>query len=200
MSVDGELSMGEPTPVKKQDEQSDDVELSLSESELDEVLAKREFDTAVKGFDLQAWIEGVRSARAMVRLYARPDLDEQVQALAADMFEAMNSGDKATQRKCEAKIVALKKQYFAASIDVVLEERSRDWQARKTAELKQAGVAGDRELTLALVAEQIVEPAGSFTGEDLAGLAEVIPRQINGLVEAWGKLSGVTDVKGLPTF
>ena len=200
MSVDDELSMGEATPVKKQDEQSDDVELSLSESELDEVLAKREFDTAVKDFDLRAWIEGVRSARATVRLYSRPDLDEQVQALAADMFEAMNSGDKATQRKCEAKIVALKKKYFAASIDVVLEERSRDWQARKTAELKQAGITSERELTLALVAEQIVEPEGAFTGEDLASLAEVIPRQINGLVEAWGKLSGVTDVKGLPTF
>lgn len=199
MSVDDELSMGEATPVKR-DESAEDVELSLSESELDEVLAKREFDTAVKGFDLQAWIEGVRSARATVRLYSRPDLDQQVQALAAELFEAMNTADKVAQRRLEAKILAVKKKYFAASIDVVLEERSRDWQARKTAELKQAGVAGDRELTLALVAEQIVEPEGAFTGEDLAGLAEVIPRQINGLVEAWGKLSGVTDVKGLPTF
>lgn len=200
MSVDDELSMGEPTPVKKQDEQSDDVELSLSESELDEVLARREFDAASKGFDLKAWIQGVRGARAMIRLYARPDLDQQIQAASAEMFEAMQTGDKLRQRALERKIVDVKKQYFSESIDIVLEERSKEWQARKTAELKQAGVEGNKALTLGLVASQIVEPADAFTGSDLLELAEVIPAQINELVEAWGRLSGQSDSKGLPTF
>lgn len=200
MSVDDELSMGEATPVKKQDEQSDDVELSLSESELDEVLARREFDAASKGFDLKAWIQGVRGARAMIRLYARPDLDQQIQAASAEMFEAMQTGDKLRQRALERKIVDVKKQYFSESIDIVLEERSKEWQARKTAELKQAGVEGNKALTLGLVASQIVEPADAFTGSDLLELAEVIPAQINELVEAWGRLSGQSDSKGLPTF
>ena len=136
----------------------------------------------------------------MIRLYARPDLDQQIQAASAEMFEAMQTGDKLRQRALERKIVDVKKQYFSESIDIVLEERSKEWQARKTAELKQAGVEGNKALTLGLVASQIVEPADAFTGSDLLELAEVIPAQINELVEAWGRLSGQSDSKGLPTF
>lgn len=201
MSIEDELSMGDASPEKAKDEaRDDDLELSLSEAELDEVLARREFDAASKGFDLKAWIQGVRGARAMIRLYARPDLDQQIQAASAEMFEAMQTGDKLRQRALERKIVDVKKQYFSESIDIVLEERSKEWQARKTAELKQAGVEGNKALTLGLVASQIVEPADAFTGSDLLELAEVIPAQINELVEAWGRLSGQSDSKGLPTF
>lgn len=199
MSADDELSMGEAAPVAKPDEVAD-VELSLSEAELDEVVAKRDLDRAAADFDLKAWIEGVRSARTTVRLYSRPDLDERIQVIGAQIVEAMNLGERHRIPALKDKSKALMREFVASSLDIVLEERSREWQARKTAELKAAGVQGERAITLGLVAAQIVDPEGAFTGEDLAGLAEVIPSQVNHLVASWGKLSGQSDGKGLPTF
>lgn len=198
MSVEDELSMGEATPVKRQDEAVEDAELSLSEVAVDEVLAKRDADRAIKGFDLRAWIDGVRSARTLVRLYARPDLDEQIQAVGTQILEAMHLGDKARIAELKERELELKREFLSASLDIVLEERSKEWQARKMVELKEAGVTDSKLLTLSVMAAQIVEPEGGFTGEDLLALTEVIPKQVNTLVEAWGRLSG--ESKGFPTF
>ena len=199
MSVEDELSMGEATPVKKQDDAVEDAELSLSEVAVDEVLAKRDADRAIKGFDLRAWIDGVRSARTTVRLYSRPDLDVHIQRTVAELDEARQLGVMSLVKERQRKLVELKREYFAHSLDVVLEERSKEWQARQTRRFQDAGVTGSRALTLHLVASQIVEPAGEFTGEDLVELSEIIPSQVRGLVDAWGQISGVP-AKDLPVF
>lgn len=199
MSVEDEVSMGDPAPAKKPDEPHDKPELSLSEEELDQKRAREEFAEATKNFDLKAWIEGVRSARTTVRIYARADLDVHIQRVAAELAEAQQLGLVSLVKERQRKLKALRQQYFAASLDIVLEERSKEWQARKMRELQDAGVTDQKALTLGIVAAQIVDPEGAFTGDDLLELAEVIPSQVRRLVDAWGQISGVSQ-DALPVF
>lgn len=155
---------------------------------------------AVKKFDLKGFIQGVRPGRVSYRLYSRTDLDEEISRLRAEAMEVLTSGQNYRAQALNRKLKEAQEAYFAQSIDLVLEERSRDWTVRTTAELKQAGVSG-HDITLGLVAGQIVEPAG-VTGEDLRELAEKIPGQINGLVKAWGELQRLSEeqAKSLPVF
>ena len=137
MSVEDELSMGEASPVEQVDEAPEQVEQSITES------GQEPLDPA--GFDFKAFVEGTRTARVSHRLYSRADLDVEIAAAANDLHEALSLGVRGLIVEREKRVQALKKQYFASGMDVVLEEKSKDWQARETKRLKDAGVTGEHE-------------------------------------------------------
>lgn len=179
MGLEDEVSLGEPSEASVED-------------------LEGQFEEAVEKFDVQKFLEGARSARVTVRLYARPDLDARITKERTAMFEAMQAGNQMRVKACEREINALQDAFFRQALDVTLEERSREWQARKRLELKNAGVSDERRIVFELIAAQMLEP-NRFTAEELAGLHETIPGQIKGLVEAWAELSN-TDPAGLPVF
>lgn len=193
MSIEEEMSFGQvgaSTP-----EEPEESMAAMSDRE-----KRAAMNEAVAQFDLEAFMGAARSQRATVRLYARPDLDEEITRLRADAFEATQRGDVHVVSGLKAQIKRAQDAYFAQAIDIVVEERSKAWQARKLQELKDKfpGVSS-RELELEILAAQIVSPAGGFTGKDLTQLAEVIPSQINTLIRAWGELSG-REERDLPVF
>lgn len=187
MSVEDELSMGEASPVEQVDEAPEQA-VTDSEQEL--------LDPA--GFDFKAFVEGTRTARVSHRLYSRADLDVEIAAAANDLHEALSLGVRGLIVEREKRVQALKRQYFASGMDVVLEERSRDWQARETKKLKAAGVTGEHEIVLGLIAGQVVSPAG-VTADLLSEFREVAPGQIKNLVNTWRQLQNL-EAKGLPVF
>ena len=190
MSVEDELSMGEASPVEPVEEAPEQVEQSITESD------QEPLDPA--GFDFKAFVEGTRTARVSHRLYSRADLDVEIAAAANDLHEALSLGVRGLIVEREKRVQALKRKYFASGMDVVLEERSKDWQARETKRLKAAGVTGDHEIVLGLIAGQVVSPHG-VTRELLGEFREVAPGQIKNLVNTWRQLQNL-DSKGLPVF
>lgn len=171
-------------------------ELSLGETST--TTDEASVDEAVKSFDLQSFIAGVRPGKVTVALYSRPDLEAHIGRVRSDGLDALNAGNKLGFEEASKRLVELQTKYAASRMDVTLEERSEDWQARKIEELKKEGIIDKKRLTLFLLAAQIVEPLG-LTGEDLEQLAEVIPTQVKRLVAAWGELQN-QPIEGLPGF
>lgn len=179
-----------------------DEEAALAAALGEEPQAEESLGEAVEKFDLQRFIEGARSARATVRLYSRPDLDEEIGLIRQDLFEAAASGDHRRQVELKKRLEDAQHAYFAQSIDLVIEERSKDWQARQTKAIKEARPdISRRDLTLELVARQIIAPY-RFTGRDLSEIAEVIPSQVNRVIRAWAELQQVSpeEARVLPAF
>ena len=176
----------------------DDAEIAAMRAAQDTQKAKADLDEAAAEFDFAAVVKGSRPGRVSYRLYSRPDLDVQISAFASDLAEAISRGATSQAREISERIKALKAQYHAASMDVVIEERSSDWQAREKKQLNNNGVTGEHSLVLGLIAEQVESPAG-VTRELLEEFRKISPRQIKGLVKAWADLHGIPD-KGLPVF
>ncbi|MBM9432337.1 hypothetical protein [Flaviflexus equikiangi] len=177
---------------------AEDAELEALKAASEKKRLAKAVDEAAKDFDFEAFVSGVRSARISYRLYGRPDLDVQISALSNDLREAIGVGSSSLMRELKRKIIAVKEDYFASAMDVVIEERSTDWQAREKKLMVEAGITDPHRQVLELVARQVVEPSG-VTADLLEQFKTISPTQIQGLVSAWSTLQNI-DPKGLPVF
>lgn len=177
---------------------ADDAEIEALKAAGEKKRLAKAADNAARDFNFEAFVSGVRSARVSYRLYGRPDLDVQISALSNDLREAVGLGVPSLMRELKRKIVAVKEEYFASAMDVVLEERSTDWQAREKKLMVEAGITDPHRQVLELVARQTVEPVG-VSADLLEQFREISPTQIQGLVHAWSTLQNI-DQKGLPVF
>lgn len=175
-----------------------DDELSIGET-VDEIKPEESLSDPVADFNLKAFMEGIRPGRVTVRLYARPDLDQQITQINSDAYEAQIRGDRVRLRELDNQKRILEEAFFKHSLDLVIEERSKEWQADMRRVIRTQGVTDDRLETLSLIAKQIVQPAGAVTGDDLLQMSTIIPTQIRQLVEAWASLHKMGNV-GLPVF
>lgn len=189
-----ELSMDDSRPVDD-DRESEE---SLSESRPASIEERDAYDEQVASFDLQDFIESVHRSSVTVRLYSRGDIEERISRLRHKGLELFQRGDTVASVKNAEKIQALIDEYHAQHLDVTISEASKAEQARALADAKKAGVTGQHEQTLYVIASQITVPE-EITGALLVEWSKSMPKQIKSLVKAWGELQGL-DVKGLPVF
>ena len=165
--INEELSLGEAHPVNTEESLGDPGE-----------------------FDFATFLEGVRSRCKTVRVYARHDLEAQIDALRAKALDLMNAGRVSELAGVEKEMKQLADKHAKHALDIVLEERSRDWQARKVKELKAEGITGDHRLEIHLIAAHVVAPEG-VDGALLEELAERAPGEMMRVAKAWAELHRV---------
>ncbi len=148
-------------------------------------------------FDMGAFLGGVRSRRRVVRIYGRGDLEAKADMIRADMHDALMQGNQNLVGELTHRLKKVQAEAQAASLNIVLEERSHEWQAKKLEELKAGGVTDPVEQQFHLVASQIVDPA-EVDGQMLTDFAKVIPGEITRVMKAWAELSGHSEDGLLP--
>ena len=143
-------------------------------------------EPTLEGFDFGAFVAGVRPVRRAVAIYARGDLIAERDMLKARIREATDRGDApATIDAMREQLADVVEQMTApgAVIDVVVEARSRDHLERLDKALRDDGLTDEDEITLRIVAAQVVAPAG-VTVDMLRTLAQVSQPQVNLIIAA----------------
>ncbi|WP_461005082.1 hypothetical protein [Trueperella pyogenes] len=148
-------------------------------------------------FDMAAFVNGVRSRRRVVRIYGRGDLEAKADMIRADMHDALMQGNQNLVSELTHRLKKVQAEIQDAALNVVLEERSHEWQARKLEEIKAAGVTSEVDQQFHLVASQIVDPV-EVDGQMLAEFAKVIPGEVTRIMKAWADLSGHSESVLLP--
>jgi hypothetical protein len=153
-----------------------------------------ELDAAVAGFDLEAWVRGVTNNRRGVTIYADAAGNAEIDLLETREREARLAGAKTAElRKIVLQRREVAQRVASSALDVVFEGRTSDAITRATKEGQAAGLSGN-DLMAAIMAPQIVEPAG-MTAEMLSTIAKQGPGQFARLLATWKAVteeSGVT--------
>lgn len=132
-----------------------------------------------KTFDVGAWLAGVRKPRRSVTLYARLDLQAEIDRLAE--LEMKSTGKQALEYKQRAS--ELQTELIESGIPFVIEGRSQSAVQALHASLEKAGIKDPQTVTFEQLASQIVSPEG-VTVDDLNAFAEVAPAQVAKLIDA----------------
>ncbi len=140
-------------------------------------------------FNFDHFIAGIRPTVRAVRVYARPDLEGDIDALkdrlrvatgVRDEDRAMSDDSPESLRQ---QLRALAGQFEAASVLFKVEARSDKRVAQVEQVAKDAGVTDEADLELHRLVDAIIEPAG-ITVTHLQALAEVSEIQVKMLVAA----------------
>ena len=158
---------------------SAETELSLAETDDQESVdvTPREGLTA-EGFDLGAWLAGIRPSRRATTVYGRPDLLATIDVLSERVIEAEAARDNVAVADLTGQIREAREAMSASAVDVVVEASSEQAQS----DLREAlGIKGGDDLSeeqvLGWIAAHIVAPAG-FDVAALKALNAVSPRQV----------------------
>lgn len=158
---------------------ADGMELSLGETtdtDSRDVTAREALTP--DGFDLTAWLAGIRPSRRATTIYGRPDLLATIDVLSERVIEAEAARDSVEVASLTGQIREAREQMAASAVDVVVEASSEQAQA----DLREAlGIKGQDDLSeeqvLGWIAAHIVAPAG-FDTAALKALNAVSPRQV----------------------
>lgn len=141
----------------------------------------------VEDFDLDAWLNGARSVRRSITLYARGDLIGRLEELVTLIEHS--EGDERTALEDEAEQVQAA--FLASGQSFTIEGRSSEWvnayrdECVRKLGLKLGAKTGStkdqNEYYLRLLAEQIVVPSG-MTYEKIKRLAEIAEPDVMKLI------------------
>ena len=130
-------------------------------------------------FTFAAWLSGVRPTRRSETIYARLDLQAEIDRMAEMEIRATDGrGDEYRQRAIE-----LTAELVASGIPFVLEARSAEWIQSFHDDLDKRGIKDESARIVEQIAAQVISPEG-VTAEDLAALYEITPAQVTKLVQA----------------
>ncbi len=147
-------------------------------------------------FDLNAWIAGVQPTVRSVTLYQRADLLAEVAELErrikiAERAQAgagpededeLDGGDDVESLR--ARLNEVLDAWAASAVTFRVQGRTDEWREQKKKELIRQGIKDETEITLRLLAQSIIAPAG-ITYEHLAHLNAVSQPQVKLLLVAW---------------
>lgn len=157
----------------------DDMELSLGETtdtDSRDVTAREALTP--EGFDLTAWMAGIRPSRRATTIYGRPDLLATIDVLSERVIEAQASRDTEETVALMAQIREARDAMSASAVDVVVEASSEQAQADlRTALGIKEGADLTEDQVLGWIAAHIVAPEG-FDTAALKALNAVSPRQV----------------------
>ncbi|MDE1643204.1 hypothetical protein, partial [Actinotignum sanguinis] len=86
-----------------------------------ETEAKENLQEEAARFDVADFLENARLPRTAIRLYARPDLDVEMQLIRADMVEALQRGDALAGQRLARRLEETQRAYMAQAIDIEIE-------------------------------------------------------------------------------
>lgn len=133
-------------------------------------------------FDLAAWIAGVRPARRATTVYARPDLLADLDLLAERY--ALTSPASPDRPTLEQQMRGLREQVEASGLDIIVEARSEELRQTMAQALEKDGLkATDIDYQLAMIASQIIQPAG-LDSATLKTLYKISPVQVAKIAQA----------------
>lgn len=177
-----DASLSEPTPV------DDDTPATVPDASLADPTDIRPLDSTAplplepEKFDLAAWIAGVRPARRATTVYARPDLLADLDLLAERY--ALTSPASPDRPALEQQMRDLREQVEASGLDVIVEARSEELRQTMAQALEKDGLkATDIDYQLAMIASQIIQPAG-LDSATLKNLYEISPVQVAKIAQA----------------
>lgn len=133
-------------------------------------------------FDLAAWIAGARPARRATTIYARPDLLADLDLLAERY--ALTSPASPDRADLEQQMRELRERVEASGLDIIVEARSEELRQTMAQALEKDGLkATDIDYQLAMIASQIIQPAG-LDSATLKTLYEISPVQVAKIAQA----------------
>lgn len=133
-----------------------------------------------QGFDMAAWVSGVRAVRHTVRLWARGDLLAELDVLRTQIRNAGLADDTKELAALRRQAGALVEEMDASALDVTVEARSRSW-VKAFLEARQG--MDEEERAIELVCAQIISPP-DFTPALYHQLLEVIEPQVQQIAGA----------------
>ena len=158
---------------------ADDMELSLGETaDTESVDATASEALTPEGFDLTAWLAGIRPSRRATTIYGRPDLLATIDVLSERVIEAEAARDNVEVANLVGQIRDAREAMSASAVDVVVEASSEQTQADlRTALGIKEGIDLTEEQVLGWIAAHIAAPAG-FDTAAMKALNAVSPRQV----------------------
>lgn len=177
-----DASLADPIPV------DDDTPATVPDASLADPTDIRTLDPAAplplepEKFDLAAWIAGVRPARRATTVYARPDLLANLDLLAERY--ALTSPASPDRPTLEQQMRDLREQIEASGLDIIVEARSEELRQIMAQALEKDGLkATDIDYQLAMIASQIIQPAG-LDSATLKTLYKISPVQVAKIAQA----------------
>ena len=177
-----DASLADPIPV------DDDTPTATPDASLADPADIRPLDPSAplplvpEKFDLAAWIAGVRPARRATTVYARPDLLADLDLLAERY--ALTSPASPDRADLEQQMRDLREQVEASGLDIIVEARSEELRQTMAQALEKDGLkATDIDYQLAMIASQIIQPAG-LDSATLKTLYEISPVQVAKIAQA----------------
>lgn len=177
-----DTSLSEAIPV------ADDATATVPDASLADPTDIRPLDPAAplplepEKFDLAAWVAGVRPARRATTVYARPDLLADLDLLAERY--ALTSPASPDRPALEQQMRDLREQVEASGLDIIVEARSEELRQTMAQALEKDGLkATDINYQLAMIASQIIQPAG-LDSATLKTLYEISPVQVAKIAQA----------------
>lgn len=143
-----------------------------------------EEDLTPEGFDLAAWLAGMRPARRATTIYARPDLLADIDVLAERLQVARAAGDDVEAARLATQVGRLRQEVADSALDVVVQATSEE---RRAALREQAGIKDSEQVSvdqaLALIAAHVVAPEG-LDVDALRMIHQASPTQVEKIARA----------------
>lgn len=148
-----------------------------------------QYDANPADFDLSAWVRGVHRNVKTVRVYGRPDIEDDIARLRDQLAGMRDDGgergmDEASPATVRAQIETLTRELEASAVNFKVEGRSSTYLKGLEAELEKKGVNRESpDFVLHLTVDQVIEPSG-LTFDDLKILADTIEPQVMKVIGA----------------